>query len=40
MSALRERKAIDDALKNDLTEAVNDFKSSRWNKGETIAAAA
>ncbi len=35
-SALRDKKVIDDALKNDMTEAVNDFKSSRW---ETAGAA-
>ena len=40
LTALRERKAIDDALKADLTEALNDFKASRWNQGETAAAAA
>jgi F-type H+-transporting ATPase subunit alpha len=38
MNTLREKKAIDDTLKKDLTEAVNDFKSSRWN--QTAAAAA
>jgi F-type H+-transporting ATPase subunit alpha len=38
MNTLREKKAIDDTLKKDLTEAVNDFKSSRWNQTAVAAA--
>ena len=40
MNGLREKKNLDDALKAELKEAVEDFKSTRWGKGEAGAAAA
>jgi F-type H+-transporting ATPase subunit alpha len=35
MQTLRDKKKIDDDLTAELKEAVGDFKSSRWNQGET-----
>ena len=40
MNGLREKKNLDDALKAELKEAVEDFKATRWGKGEAGAAAA
>ncbi len=40
MSTMREKKSIDDDLKASMKEAVEDFKATRWNKGEAEAAAA
>jgi F-type H+-transporting ATPase subunit alpha len=39
-NTLREKKSIDDDLKASLKEAIEDFKATRWNKGDTAAAAA
>ncbi|HQU93672.1 MAG TPA: F0F1 ATP synthase subunit alpha [Pyrinomonadaceae bacterium] len=39
-NTLREKKSIDDDLKASLKEAIEDFKATRWAKGETAAAAA
>ena len=39
-NTLREKKNIDDALKAEMKEAIEDFKATRWGKGETAAAAA
>ena len=39
MKTLREKKNIDDDLKASMKEAVEDFKATRWNKGETAAEA-
>jgi F-type H+-transporting ATPase subunit alpha len=35
MTTLREKKTIDDNLKATAKEAVEDFKATRWNTGET-----
>jgi len=40
LSTLRDKKSIDDDLKSSMKEAVEDFKATRWNKGEAGAAAA
>ena len=40
MKTLREKKSIDDDLKASMKEAVEDFKATRWNKGEAAAEAA
>ncbi|MBK9163516.1 MAG: F0F1 ATP synthase subunit alpha [Acidobacteria bacterium] len=40
MNGLREKKALDDALKAELKEAIEDFKATRWGKEEAGAAAA
>jgi F-type H+-transporting ATPase subunit alpha len=40
MTTMREKKSIDDALKAEMKEAVEDFKATRWNKEEAGAAAA
>ncbi|MDM7922709.1 MAG: F0F1 ATP synthase subunit alpha [Pyrinomonadaceae bacterium] len=40
MNTLREKKNIDDALKAEMKEAIEDFKATRWGKGDTAAAAA
>ena len=40
MKTLREKKNIDDDLKASMKEAVEDFKATRWNKGEAAAEAA
>ncbi len=40
MNTMREKKSIDDALKAEMKEAVEDFKATRWNKEEPGAAAA
>ncbi|HMQ04937.1 MAG TPA: F0F1 ATP synthase subunit alpha [Pyrinomonadaceae bacterium] len=38
-TTLREKKTIDDKLKAEMTEAVEDFKATRWGKEESGAAA-
>ncbi|MDQ3087880.1 MAG: F0F1 ATP synthase subunit alpha, partial [Acidobacteriota bacterium] len=38
LNTLREKKTVDDDLKASMKEAVEDFKSTRWNK-ETAAGA-
>jgi F-type H+-transporting ATPase subunit alpha len=38
MNTMREKKSIDDALKAEMKEAVEDFKATRWNKAEAAAA--
>lgn len=40
MNGLREKKNLDDALKAELKEAIEDFKATRWGKEEAGAAAA
>jgi F-type H+-transporting ATPase subunit alpha len=40
MTTLRDKKNIDDALKASLREAIEDFKATRWNKGDAAVAAA
>jgi F-type H+-transporting ATPase subunit alpha len=40
MNTMREKKAIDDNLKAQMKEAVEDFKATRWNQEEAGAAAA
>ncbi|HLA94435.1 MAG TPA: F0F1 ATP synthase subunit alpha [Pyrinomonadaceae bacterium] len=39
-NTLREKKTIDDALKGQMKEAVEDYKATRWGKGDTAVAAA
>jgi F-type H+-transporting ATPase subunit alpha len=39
-NTLREKKSIDDDLKASLKEAVEDFKATRWGKGEAAGASA
>ena len=39
-NTLRDKKSIDDDMKSLMRESVEDFKATRWNKGETAAAAA
>nr|MBA3785183.1 hypothetical protein [Acidobacteriota bacterium] len=34
LNTMREKKSIDDDLKASMREAVEDFKSTRWNKDE------
>lgn len=40
INTLRDKKAIDDNLKTSMREAVEDFKSTRWNSDSKVAAAA
>jgi len=40
LQGLRDKKALDDDLKAGLTEALEDFKATRWNKDEEAEAAA
>jgi len=39
-NTLRDKKNLDDDLKSQLREAVEDFKATRWGKGEAVAAGA
>lgn len=39
-NTLRDKKNLDDALKGQLKEAIEDFKATRWGKGDKAAAAA
>jgi hypothetical protein len=39
MNTMRETKNIDDSLKAEMKEAVEDFKATRWNKEEAETAA-
>ncbi len=40
LNTMREKKSIDDDLKASMKEAVEDFKATRWNKDEVVAAKA
>lgn len=40
LNTLREKKSLDDDLRSIMREAVEDFKATRWGKGDTAAAAA
>jgi hypothetical protein len=40
MQTMHEKKSIDDDLKASMKEAIEDFKSTRWNKGEDKVATA